>query len=621
MTQQRVPRLVFTILLSFHLPVCPETSGQIQDPERFLDDAQFRIPHGEITSGNSTLQRANVSNLKGIYRNGQVFLTWDEEEVTRGTTFNVYISDKIITAGNIGSTEKVGQHVEPHSARDWWQNPASFFKDEEPVEPEGLVLENGGPPLDPFGGLYVHTIRPKDIGPRYYAVTATGPDGVENTEVVPKDNSLNRPITGLTEPIQPIYVGKRGAAYSKNAAKGKALMLLLHARGGGNTAGGPHPAKVNYLFFGNKKQGWREGLPFKFNVLVDDTTLQISPCDRQWTGGRAVLESKDERDHCPAINSFWYGYPERIYETTFYENKVIPNYTQEQLIGIVKWAQEYLGTDPNKCYIKGGSMGASGAILLGFHYPKIFARIDAFVPAVAYTPETNLWRLECFCGPLDETDVNHKGESFMDYMNGILIAKQSEADLPFLFMLSGRTDRSIPWANKPPFYRAMNEARQALVAYWSGGDHGSANKDFPLRTHWGPGLEKFRFDLSYLVFSNCSNNNDFGNGDPNVGDVVGWINRGLDWENIVDTAEEYSVTVLAYGGGLKYPVTVDVTPRRLQEFTVAEGQEVIVRIDSDKPRRIKPDEHGLISIRHVRVSDRRGARIQIKKAVESDVDD
>lgn len=519
--------------------------------------------------------------------------------------------DEVITADNLNKSIEIGHHIEPHSARDWWQDPASFFKDEAPVEPVGLVIVNGGAPLDPSGGLFVHTVTLEDTGPRYYAVTLTGPDGVENSRLT-LENSLEQPIIGHVEPIQPIFIGKQGVVYPQNAAQDKSSMLFLHGRGGGNTAGGKAQAKVNYLFFGNKKQGWREGLPFKFNMVVDDTTVQIWPCDRQWTGGRAVLESRDERDHCPAISSWWYGYPQRIYETTLYTNKVIPNYTQEQLIGIVRWAQDYLGADPYRSYLKGWSMGASGAIVLGFHHPELFARIDAFVPAVAYTPETNLGVLECFCGPLDKADVNHKGESFIDYMNGILTAKRSITDLPFVFMLSGRTDRSIPWINNPPFYRAMNEARQAIVAYWSGGDHSSANRDFPEATHWGPALEQFRLDQSYLAFSKCSNNGDFGDGDPNRGDTIGWINRGLDWEDIVDTPDRYAVTVLAYYQGLQYPLTVDVTPRRLQQFKVRSRQEVIVTVDSGESRRITVDGRGLITIPGVTILDRRGTRIQIK---------
>ena len=199
-------------------------------------------------------------------------------------------------------------------------------------------------------------------------------------------------------------------------------------------------------------------------------------------------------------------------------------------------------------------------------------------------------------------------------MNGILTARRTKANLPFLFMLSGRADRSIPWPNNPPFYRAMNEARQAFVAYWSDGEHGTAGRDFPQNSHFAPAREKFALDRSYLAFSNCSNNDDPGNGDRDDGGAVGWINRGLDWEDIVDTPTEYSVTVLAYYDGLEYPLTVDVTPRRLRRFKVKPGEMLNVLVSPGESQQVKVDENGLITIFGLTISSRNGTRIQIGKA-------
>ncbi len=555
-----------------------------------------------------------VSDLQGVYRHGQVFLTWKEAEAPVGTTFNVYMSRQPITAKTLPEAEKIGHHVERHSARDWWQDPASFFKDEAPAEPAGFVIESGADPLDPGGGLFVHTVTSHDEGKRYYAVTANGSGGTENTYILLGDNSLQNPVMGQVAMVQPIYIAEAGIPHAQDSAKGRSLIFSLHGRGGGYTAGGENPAKVNYMFFGDAKQGWREGIPYKFHLTITEKTVRVAICGRQWTGGRPLLESKDRRDHCPAINTWYYGYPERIYETTSYENKVIPNYSEEQILGIARWVQEYLGADAKRCYISGGSMGGSGAVSMGFHHPYIFAHIHANVPAVAYTPEGNLERLVCFCGPLDDTVVNHKDEPFLEHMNGILTAQRTKANLPFLFMLSGRADKSIPWPNNPPFYRAMNDARQAFVAYWSNGDHGTAGREFPQNSHFAPAQEKFALDKSYLAFSNCSNNDDPGNGDRDNGDAVGWINRGLGWTDIVDTPTEYSVTVLAYYDGLEYPITVDVTPRRLQIFRAKPGEMLNVLVNTGESQQVKVDEDGLITILSLTISGRNGTRIQIEKA-------
>ena len=553
-----------------------------------------------------------ITNLSGEYRNGQVFLTWAEQNMAEGITLNVYASKNPITSQNLSSALKIGHHIEQHSAQDWWQNPASFFKDEKPGIPAGFVIKDSAPPLNPQGGLFVHTVTEKTQGASYYAVTTTGPDDVEQTELTPKQNTLQKPIVAHMAPTHPIYIGAENPL-PQNSAKGKALIFSLHGRGGGYTAGGEKPKQVNYLFFGNTKQGWRDGLAFKVQITMTDEAIHVSPCDRQWTGGRPLLESRDKRDHCPAVSTWYYGYPERIYETLDYKNKVVPNYTEEQLLGIVRWAQNYLGTDPNKTYLTGGSMGGSGSISLGFHHPKTFALLDVNVPAVAYTPQGNLQRLNCFCGPLDETVKTHTGKPFLEHMNGILTAQNTTADLPFLIMRSGRTDRSIPWANNPPFYKAMNTARQAIVAYWSNGDHASADDNFPKESHYAPAREKIQLDRSYLAFSNCSTNHNPGNGDAQDGDLEGWINRGLDWEDIVDTHTEYAVTVQAYYEGLTYPVVVDVTPRRLQAFRIMPKEKITVQFSTGDTHEIQADETGLLTIPKVNISNRAGTRIHLIK--------
>ncbi len=553
-----------------------------------------------------------VTNLVVKYQNGQVFLTWTEHNLKDATTLNVYTSHQPITSENIAKATRIGHHIERHSAKDWWQNPASFFKDESPSKPTGFVITEGEPPLDPQGGLFVHTITEKTQGTSYYAVTVTDANNVEHNVLTPPENTLQEPIVTHIATVMPIYIGTE-KPLGKNAAQNKAFIFALRGRGGGYTAGGEKPQAVNYQFFGNAKQGWREGLPFKFHLEMTETAVHVIPCDRQWTGGRPLLESRDKRDHCPAVNTWYYGYPERIYETLDYENKIVPNYTEEQLLGIVQWAQDYLGVDPNRCYLTGGSMGGSGSVSLGFHHPEIFTHIDVNVPAIAYTPEGNLQRLHCFCGPLDHTVVNHKGEPFLEHMNSILTAQKTTADLPFLVMRSGRTDRSIPWANKPAFYAAMNTARQAFVAYWSNGDHATADDDFPQESHYAPAREKLQFDRSYLAFSNCSKNNNPGNGDPKDGDLQGWINRGLDWENIVDTETEYRVTVQAYYEGLTYPVVVDVTPRRLQAFHFSPGDIVTARLSTGETHHIRVDDTGLLTLPKVQILNREGTHIHLTK--------
>jgi len=555
-----------------------------------------------------------VSRLSAACRHGQVFLTWAEDETPAGTTLNVYIHGKPITSHTLADATRVGHHVERHSARDWWHDPASFDAKAKPAKPVGFRLATAAAPLDPRGGLFVHTVAEGERGPLYFAVMATGPDGAESTLLVPGRNTLERPVLAEPAPVEPIWLGP-GPAPARGAGKGKSLRLSLHGRGGGRTAG-PRAQKVNCLVFGHARQGWREGLPFKFWLGIAADTVVVRPCDRAWTGGRPVLESRDRRDHCPAVATWWYGYNRRIYETTKTAKVVAPNYTEEQLLWIVRWAQRHLGTDPARTTITGGSMGGSGTVSMALHHPHMFAAALATVPIVAYTRpgKGSAWRLECVFGPLDRTAVNHDGVPLLDHMNGAVVAAAARADLPPLFVTHGRSDRSIPWENNPPFYRAMGRARQALWVHWNNGTHPTAHRDAPADVKaWAARLARFRLDESFLAFTRCSDNRDPGNGDPTDGDIVGWINRGLDWKDLVDTPGEYAVTVLTAYAGLKLPVTVDVTPRRVQRFRLKPGEAVTARVGSAPPLRLRADASGLLTVPAVAITDARGTRVRLTR--------
>lgn len=555
-------------------------------------------------------QEIPVSGVSGVCRNGQVFLTWAEQATPANTTFNVYQHVRPIVGAEFVKARRLAHHIEPFSARDYWQDPATFSKSAKPGVPIGFRIASGAAPLPPNSGLFVHTVTDADQGPRYYAVTATLPEGREEATLVPGANSLEQPVSGSVAPVQPIWVGD-GASPAAGAGKGKLFALWLHGRGGGDTTSADGSCPTTCLVFGDATQGWREGLAFKFYLRMTDHAVLVTPYDRAWTGGRPVLESKDERDHCAAVNTFWYGYNSRIYETTLAENPVVPNYTEKYLLWIVQWAQSHFGTDRSRTYLRGCSMGASGAVALALHYPEAFAAVSAQVPIYAYTrPGTGTaWRLECACGPLDRPAVTHAGVPLLDHMHGARQVASAVADLTPVFATNGRQDGSIPWENNPPFYQAMNKARQAFAVYWNDGGHGMSQDAPPDVKAWDETIERYRLDESFPAFSNCSDNGNYGGGDPKDGDLVGWVNRGLGWRELVDTPGEYALTVTADHPEIQYPVIVDVTPRRIQQFNMAPGEMIQVRVGNQPPAAARADAAGRVTVARVRIESRDGTRI------------
>lgn len=560
-------------------------------------------------------ERSPVADLAAAYRHGQIFLTWREAATPVGTTFNVYRAEHpLARAADLGEARRIGHHLERGSARDWWQDPASFSAQAESRRTDGFCVADATPPLPPESGLFVHTVEAAESQPGYFAVTTTAPDGVEDVTLHPGRNTLTTPVGGPPALPRPIWLGADSPP-APGAAAGKALVLSLHGRGEGVTAGqGAQP--VNYLVFGDARMGWREGQAFKFNVRLMPEAVIVTPCDRAWTGGRAVLESKDARDHCPAINTFWYGYHARLYESTLSTPAVVPPYTEEYLLWLVRWAQTYLGTARARTYIRGGSMGGSGAVSMALHHPEVFAAVCAHVPVVSYTRPGygSAVRLECFCGPLDRPVMTPDGVPLLDYMNGPRAVARCAGDLPYLFLMHGRQDESIPWENNPPFIRALEAARQGFAAYWNDGKHdmlGTAPKDVH---EWEGRLWRIRLDASYLAFSRCSDSRDPGQGDPADGDREGWFHRGLDWRDLTDTPEAYAVTITADYPGLVFPLTTDVTPRRVQRFTLRAGEEVLATVGGQPPRALRADAAGRITVPSIRIETPAGVRLRLARA-------
>ena len=166
----------------------------------------------------------------------------------------------------------------------------------------------------------------------------------------------------------------------------------------------------------------------------------------------------------------------------------------------------------------------------------------------------------------------------LDRMNGTKFVRESQGDLPPLYMIHGRQDGSIPWGNNPPFYRAPEDTRQAFAVYWDNGTHPTAGKDAPADVKsWQTRFRSWRRDESYPAFIHTSTDRNPGDG-RDYGDIVGWINRGMDWRDVRDTADEYAIIVLADYPGIAYPVSTDVTLRRLQKFRVKQDDRVSVAI-------------------------------------------
>ena len=560
---------------------------------------------------------ASITEVKAVCRHGQIFLTWNEKELPQDAVLSVYASRTPITVENLPQAMLLAKDILPGSARDWLKDPASFKKDVPHSEPVGFIIEPGADPLNPSSGLHVHTVTQQTSGDIYFAVVWKNRD-TALSPIIAGENATTAPCHAAVDQPIPVWQSTPDKEPQPNSCEGLPLILDLHGRGGGDTSN--PQSTFNSLWFANAQQGWREGLAFKFqmNVLPDRVVFFVN--DRVWVN-RPVTESKDVRDHCPAVNTFWCGYNVNIAHTTVSRGDVVvDNFTEKYLLGLIDYAQNYLGTDPNRTYVLGGSMGGSAGVAMATHFPDRIAAVYSQVPVYSYTWEKcstsnaiTACRLECSCGPLKGKKANLlDGRDLFEYMNGaknIAVVR----DMPPIFATNGRSDPSIPWVNNPPFYTAANQARQAFAVFWNNGNHGMSSQAPDDVKFWRQLYLKCRLNLSYPAFSNNSDNKNYGNGLPEDGDLVGWINRGLDWNVVADTPDRYEITITAKHPDIVYPVTLDMTIRRRQQFKPAPGERLIITINGVEQPALTMPQDGLLTISRIAIPSAEPLTVVIKK--------
>ena len=535
-----------------------------------------------------------VTLLAAAFRNGQVFLQWQEDHLPDDFLLNVYRHSEPITDESLPHAVRIGHHIQPGSARDWWQDPSAFKEDEPQGEPVGFVIGDGLPPLSPESGLFVHTVAVDEDEQQYYAVTVSRPDGTEIRKMIAGRNSLRTPVSQRQMPTQALWVGS-----GDPPAVPANLPVVLRLAGGA----GPNDPDYNYLAFGDATMGWRESLPFKLKVKLGTNCLNVFPSDRVWYNrslGGPVGHFKT-----PTGIALHFGYNSNIYDADAMVDGVIVNYNEKRILWILDWVHRAFKTDPARVHAIGASGGGAG-LMLALHHPSVFASVCTMVPCVSYRSSSDPAMasndvytkvLKMLCGDYDG-GVRYAPElGGFDYLDGASCLRRHR-EFPFLVLTHGRNDRPTPWSKVPEFCRALNENRVGCLAWWDDGEHGTAGKNAPEDVRRALSVDfllEFSKNTSFPAFSNGSDSRDPGNGDPEDGDIVGWMNRGFTWSDIADTERSYSISIRMAHPDVTYPVTTDVTLRNTQKFKPRPGQVIRVAVDHEALEDIVADENGCVT--------------------------
>lgn len=555
----------------------------------------------------SSARAAIVENIRADFHDGQTFVTWDNLP-GKGWLYHVFSSSApLAEEGDLENAMELAQ-VGDESGID--ERMTALMG-----ETVTFRIAEDQPPLDPGRGLFVHT--PPVGAVTYFAVTAERIGLGEERRLVVGENVTAEPVwervqrpkpvwqrtllrpagedyvlwtSNTSTPLFPAMCNVPGRAWHVGVIRGQpggALILHGHGRGGN---------------FFNSLIG--TGVPGEWVLSIDD----FLP-----TGDYA---------------SFYFGYEQnydldRPVNLPRSEGGMIVDFTERRVMFLLDWAHAEMPHDPERVYAMGVSMGGAFAFFLAWHHPDLIAGSLALIPKLCtgYRPDVFPGlreSLDRMWGPPELDLPTTAGLRVFQWMDGreqTRIARR-RGSAPIIGFC-GTNDNSVGWEEKVAYFDAMEARQSGGTWYWDGRDHYTPHE----RTTWYPmmaasQLYKYRRNQGYPAFSGASNNDSYGDGDPATADPVGTINGSLDWDETsqLDDWLRWEVTLrtrdlVTLDGTTAAPaeVTVDVTPRRMQRFIVAQRVDYRfeVRRVSDgellQSGTATPDEDAVLTVPQVRV--------------------
>jgi len=506
-----------------------------------------------------TQDSISAAELKKIRRDG------DSEKKVR---YRVYRSQRPIAS--VEGLEPVAE-VPPLTC--WNADYHGIYPKPEQKAPR-YVIEEGQRPVPPGTGIYVH--HPKRAGDAYYAVTMSI-DGRENTSIGPS-NALRTPLRETVGPGVPVL---------QRVVKPERFQYV------------ERPTLHYYVRWESPPNCAVEGKPYDYVVAVPPEPAKPAPVGIHlhcWggslNGGYGWWYNAEKGHLLIASNQipydWWTGYHESYWQgdrkKERWQQGVVRPYSQTRMLAFLDWVATKWDVDLTRTHVAGSSMGGSGAPMLAIRFPERIAWAAAWVGVhvPAETPQ-------------------FKGSYARVY--------GPQKEIGFLTFSNGKNDGGIGWPQAFAFYRALQETRRPHLFVWGQRGHGQRAR-MPVSLGERVLPIDVRTDQSLPAFTACSLDDDPGDGDPGKGDPEGQVNLYLFWEtgDVVDRTDRWEMTVGLIEKAPRDECTVDVTPRRLQQFKLPPGQQV--KWTNGTPGSDEPiqsgeataDRWGLVTLEKVRVT-------------------
>lgn len=350
------------------------------------------------------------------------------------------------------------------------------------------------------------------------------------------------------------------------------------------------------------------------------------------------------------FNTYWWGYSDQHPDgDEDAAGATSPPYTARRVLHLVAWVlANHEGADPDRVYVRGGSMGGAGATVIGLLWARHFAWVYATIGQTIARNHRPL-RVDQLSGHWGSPETNAPdgaGLGCWDRQDLARALEESpEARDQHVFLKHGKDDPTIHFGavvHASPltgfsFYDALQQHHVAHYAVWDEGGHGSSDPVLGgswWHQGWNPVFDdvaQVRRGLAHPAFTASSVDDDPGDGTGNgnqswsedagyagsvstpgdtgwSGDLAGARGRFLRWESagIVDTIEEFAVPLFVLDGDGEdppqsgyptvgdqldgdLPVLVDVTPRRVQGFRARPGEVIAWSFGADEGTVIADD--------------------------------
>ncbi len=592
------------------LPTCPYplTGVTISGPTSGSPSpSNIQSPISNLQSPTSPLA-AQPTGLTALHRSGQTFLTWNENIGVSGEGYHVYRHTAPINASNIAQATRLTEK--------WGPLPegSSIFYTDRDRDPAGslftglqnYVITDLGAPLTDTVGLFVWTS--KQSGNFYYAVTTVEAGGGENLTDFGSGNSSGAVAETVADPA-PILV------WQSSSGNGRVYTQFMDFETYNPTFERPyaHPEgglqyAYNYFVGLPTPDQCGGSLPASLPVL-----LHI-----EGYGSRYVAEGGlgDQSSYFCAVEiwgddprqSWYYGF-----SATYDYRSGDPSSDPPSTGPIVNYAEARLlrsiydtlrdsdydayHLDPQRVYVYGHSMGASGALALAMRYPNVFAASYSSEPMTNYRTAGDSggddWRNDLIpkwgtvAANLPISNVGryaghlatYNGNGVWDWQNhqANLVSRRGD-EMAHISLAHGTLDTVIEWSTQgqpayAPFYqgrRAFSGATLAADHTWIGWagmgpnvgevDYGPFYNFSVVRDESIPGLSNASGSSSAPPASNISATYNLN---------LEWSASWDDWDGApVDTAGQWRISLRTTDDSNQ---TVDVTPRRLQAFSILPG--------------------------------------------------